>query len=66
MKKLIAILLVFCMVPSVYAVPELKKRPNLPQGTFKKKKNGDVIQLDSKGKKIGIYRVKNGKYVKVK
>ena len=41
-------------------------RENLPKGTFKKTRDGKIVQYDSRGKKVGIYKMNNGKYVKVK
>ena len=66
MRKVVVIFLVFIFSASVYANMPAKKYENMPQGTFKKSMNGTIIQYDSKGKKIGKYKIKNGKYVKVK
>ncbi len=63
MKKLTCVLIAFCFVLSVNAsIP----KKNLPQGTFKKKRNGTIIQYNDKGKKIGIYKLENGRYKKIK
>lgn len=38
----------------------------MPQGIFKKKRNGEFVQYDKNGKKIGVYKISNRKCVKVK
>lgn len=63
MKKIIAILVLICFVLPGWAVIPKK---NLPSGTFKKKKDGTIVQYNDKGKKIGIYKLENGSYKKVK
>ena len=49
----------------VYAVQPAKIN-TLPSGTFKKKFNGDFVQYDKNGKKLGVYKMSKGKLVKVK
>ena len=39
---------------------------NMPQGTFKERRNGDIVHYNKNGKKIGVYRAVGRKYVKVK
>ena len=63
MKKFLALLIVICFSLPVFAVIPKK---NLPSGTFKKKKDGTIVQYNDKGKKIGIYKLENGSYKKVK
>lgn len=69
MKKFLVLLLIM-LIPTVFAqvpnqAPALKKEL-LPQGTFKKKHNGDIVQYDKNGKKIGVYKMQYGKMVRVK
>lgn len=66
MKHVIILIILFCCVITVFAETDIKANANFPQGIFKKKRNGDIIQYSTKGKKIGIYKVSNGKYVKIK
>ena len=63
MKKLISLLILTCLtLPVLATIP----KQNLPTGTFKKKRNGTIVQYNDKGKKIGIYKLENGRYKKVK
>ena len=39
---------------------------NPPVGTFKKKKDGTIVQYNDRGKKIGEYKMENNTYKKVK
>ena len=66
MKKLWVIFLFFVILLPVYAELPAKKFSNLPDGVFKKTRGGEYVQLDKKGKKIGVYKVINGRLVKVK
>ncbi len=66
MKKLIILLTAFCIFIPVYGAIPAHKIKNPPQGTFKKKRNGTIVQYDSKGKKIGTYKLESGSYKKVK
>ena len=67
MKRVIAIFLLLMISAPVFAeVPKAVYKKNLPQGTFKKKKDGTIVQYNSKGKKIGTYKFSNGEYKKVK
>ena len=59
-----AVLLFFAA--TVFAQIPVKKYDNMPQGTFKKSWSGKVVQYDKNGRKVGVYKLKNGKYVKVK
>ena len=38
----------------------------MPEGTFKKQSNGKFVQYDKNGKKIGTYKLTNGKFVRIK
>ena len=42
----------------------VKKIGGYPQGTFKKARNGKIIQYDKNGKKIGVYKLNSRKIVK--
>lgn len=73
MKKLLSlfIMLVFTM-PAIAQVPQKKqyipvnKMKNPPVGTFKKKKDGTIVQYNDRGKKIGEYKLENNDYKKIK
>ena len=63
MQKLAAIFIIICFsLPALAVIP----KKNLPTGTFRKKKDGTIVQYNDKGKKIGIYKLENGSYKKVK
>ena len=64
MKKFFVFLIMLSFSAAAFAAPSM--RENLPKGTFKKDRNGKIVQYDSHGKKMGIYKMNNGKYVKVK
>ena len=66
MKKILISLMVLSFSLSVFAEIPQNKSANLPQGTFKKRRNGQIIQYDKNGKKLGVYRVTSGRYIKVK
>lgn len=67
MKRAITFFLLFMISAPVFAeAPKAVYKKNLPQGTFKKKKDGTIVQYNSKGKKIGTYKFSNGEYKKVK
>jgi hypothetical protein len=38
----------------------------MPEGIFKKQRNGNFVQYDKKGKKIGTYKLKQGRLVLIK
>jgi len=44
----------------------IKRRTNMPQGTFKRQKDGTIVQYDKNGKKIGKYKLDNGGYYRFK
>ena len=64
MRKLIAILILLSFMPLAFAEIPVRKYNNLPQGTFKKKKDGTIVQYDKNGKRIGVYKVNSGKNYK--
>ena len=66
MKKFSTLLLIMMFGLAVNAQLPVKKLSNPPAGTFKKARNGTIVQYDKNGKKIGVYKIKNGKYVQVK
>ncbi len=66
MKKCLAIFLSFILVSPVLAATTMKKLNTTPEGVFKKNRNGDFVQYDKKGKKVGVYKLINGRLVKVK
>lgn len=51
---------------NVYANSGEIKMRKMPQGTFKKTITGKIVQYDKNGKKIGSYKIKNGRYYKIK
>lgn len=74
MKKLLCFFLLF-----IFAVPALaaqmppkrqyvpvNRMKNPPTGTFKKKRDGTIVQYNDSGKKIGEYKFENNTYKKVK
>lgn len=69
MKKLAAILIILSFIsPAVFAAeaPKYKYKTAMPQGTFKKKRDGTIVQYDKRGKKVGTYKLQNGSYQKIK
>lgn len=65
MKKFLALFFCFVFTTAVYADTSVKIKTNLPQGTFKKSRNGEIVQYEN-GKKTGVYKLKHGKYLRVK
>lgn len=67
MRIFLVLLLVFYLNNSVVlAGYNTKIAKNTASGTFKKSFTGKIIQYDEHGKKIGVYRNINGRYVKIK
>jgi len=66
MKKLLVIFLSVLLISPVWADFETKKANNLPEGVFRKTRSGEYAQYDKKGKKIGVYKIINGRFTKVK
>lgn len=60
MKKFFVLFIMLCFVCPAFAVPvrTVHKIKNYPQGTFKKKKDGTIVQYNDRGKKIGTYKLK--------
>ncbi len=73
MRKLLSLVLILGFAMPVLAelppkrqyVP-VNRMKNPPVGTFKKKKDGTIVQYNDKGKKIGEYKFENNNYRKVK
>lgn len=66
MKKFFVIFLLLAFISPVLAELNTKKINNTPEGVFRKTRNGEIAQYDKKGKKIGVYKVVNGRYIRVK
>lgn len=69
MKKFLTVLCLLLFASASYAeISNLpaKKFNNMPEGTFKKQKNGTIVQYDKNGKKIGKYKLDNGRYYRLK
>ena len=78
MKKILSVLILLsCTLPVLAGIqsqvqPQRRKyvpvnrMKNPPVGTFKKKKDGTIVQYDDKGRKIGEYKLENNNYKKVK
>ena len=60
------IAIIFFSISVNAELSQVKTNKNLPQGTFKKSRSGKIIQYDKNGKKIGVYKIPNGRYVKIK
>ena len=66
MRIFLVLILLFSFASFVYAeIPE-KKIKSFPEGTFKKARNGQIIQYDKNGKKVGVYKQYNGRFTKLK
>lgn len=63
MKRIIIVFVISCFIlPAFAGVNTVNNRiykKNLPQGTFKKKKDGTIVQYDKNGKRIGTYKFSN-------
>ncbi len=59
MKKFFAIFIMLCFCLPAFAQLPAKTLKNPPVGTFKKKKDGTIVQYDDKGKKIGTYKLRS-------
>ena len=57
-------MILLCISQICYA--DVQRIGKMPQGTFKKARNGKIIQYNSQGKKIGTYKMVNGRYLIVK
>ena len=65
MKRLLTVILLFITTPALFAFAPEGYKTNLPEGTFKRKRNGEIVQYDKKGKKIGKYKTIQGRFIKV-
>ena len=59
MKKLFTIFTMLCFCVPAFAQIPAKPLKNPPVGTFKKKKDGTIVQYDDKGRKIGTYKLRS-------
>ena len=66
MRKVLVLITFFAFISTAFAGLPERKLKNLPEGTFKKTRNGTIVQYDKNGKKVGIYKLNSGKYVKTK
>ena len=79
MKKFIYIAFILCFtVPAFagmypmtqtqqqYPQYQTQKIQSMPVGTFKKKKDGTIVQYNDKGKKIGTYKISGNKLISPK
>lgn len=66
MRIFLTLFLMLIFVSGAIAkVPE-NLNGSLPSGVFKKNYRGQFVQYNNKGKKIGVYEMKSGKFVKIK
>ena len=66
MKILLVLFISFMIILPILANDKLIKQQNILEGSFKKKHNGTFAQYNEKGKQIGLYKIKNGKIVRIK
>ena len=66
MKKFVVFLLLIVLSGNVSAEQFTQSKPVYPEGSFKKMRNGCIAQYNSKGKKIGVYKNINGRFVRIK
>ena len=66
MKRFLVIFLSVLLISPVWADLKPSKNTNLPEGVFRKTRNGEFVQYNQKGKKIGVYKIINGRFTKVK
>ena len=64
MKIFVVLLTMLSLCIPTFAQIQVKNSNNLPIGTFKKKKNGTIVQYDKNGKIIGKYKIENTNYKK--
>ena len=67
-KFIVTLFLLYFILPSYADINKstIKKYNNMPQGTFKKQRNGVIAQYDKTGKIIGKYKADNGRYYRIK
>lgn len=66
MRTFLVVFVLLLFTVSAFAKMPEGMSSSLPQGVFKKNFRGQIVQYDSKGKKIGVYEVKSGRFVKIK
>ena len=78
MKRFIYIVFILCFTSTAFAGQypinqtqqypqyQTQKMQSLPTGTFKKRKDGTIVQYNDKGKKIGTYKLSGNKLVNPK
>lgn len=70
MKRFICIVSILCLIlPALagqYPQYQTQKIQSMPVGTFKKRKDGTIVQYNDKGKKIGTYKLSGNKLVNPK
>ena len=66
MKKFFVIFILLMFPLATFANLPARKLKNPPIGIFKKQRNGNIVQYGKNGKKIGTYKLINGKYEQVK
>ncbi len=66
MKRFFILLMLIMFSGTVFAKIPVRTIKNPPQGTFKKTRTGKIVQYDKNGKKIGTYKINNGKYIQIK
>ena len=66
MKKIFVIGLILMTCSTVLAESSVSYHRNMPQGTFKEKRGGEIVHYDKNGKKVGVYKSVGGRYVKIK
>lgn len=78
MKRFICIVSILCLIlPALagqYPISQTGQNPqyqtqkiqSMPVGTFKKRKDGTIVQYNDKGKKIGTYKLSGNKLVNQK
>lgn len=66
MRQLTAFLCVVFLSMSVVSTLPENRISKMPEGVFKKTRSGKIVQYNNNGKKIGEYKISNGRYVKTK
>ena len=66
MKFFLIIICLYTFISNVYAESNYINTKKMPEGIFKKSITGKIIQYDKNGKKIGLYKIENGRYQKIK
>ena len=70
MKRFICIVSILCLIllalAGQYPQYQTQKIQSMPVGTFKKRKDGTIVQYNDKGKKIGTYKLSGNKLVNPK